>query len=133
LERQNLPFSLPNSLWEIASHTATLLEAIDRYFSSIRVSTGNRWANAETWGTDNHTYPSRNVEEEATLGKCTDVWGNRPTREPLLGNGNQSVWSTTNRQRLTFSRFARKNQPLPRWSKLLAPLPNSTNGALAAV
>ena len=34
--------------------------------------------------TDHHTYPSKNVEEEGTLEKRTDVRGNHPTRKPVL-------------------------------------------------
>jgi hypothetical protein len=46
----------------------------------------HREEKAETWGTDNPTYPSKNVEDEETLGKCTEVRGNCPKRKPVLGD-----------------------------------------------
>lgn len=55
-------------------------------WQEIRVNTVDRWGHAETWGTDNPTYPSRNVEDEETLGKRTDVRGNRSNRNPVLGD-----------------------------------------------
>jgi hypothetical protein len=44
------------------------------------------WGRAETLGTDNHTYPSKNVKDEETLGKRTDVRGNCSNRTPVLGD-----------------------------------------------
>ena len=49
------------------------------------MNTTNRRGNAELWGTDKLTYPSRNVEDEETLGKRTDVRENCPNRKPMLG------------------------------------------------
>jgi hypothetical protein len=54
-----------------------------------RLKIGNRWAKAETWGTDHLTYPSKTVEDEETVRKRTDVRGNGPTRKPVL-----LIWST---------------------------------------
>jgi len=54
------------------------------------VNTLNRWEHAETWGTDKTTYPLKNVEDEETLGNCTDVLGNGPNRKPV-----PRIWSTS--------------------------------------
>ena len=59
--------------------------AVDRYTSHIRVNTVKCWGHAETLGTDNHTYPSKNVEDEETVRKRMDVRGNGPNRKPVLG------------------------------------------------
>lgn len=50
------------------------------------MNTVDCWGNAETLGTDNHTYPSKNVGDKTTVKKCMDVRGDRPTRKPVLGN-----------------------------------------------
>ena len=50
------------------------------------MKTTNRWGHAKTWGTDQHTYPSKNVADEETLGKRTDVQGNCSTEKTVLEN-----------------------------------------------
>jgi len=37
-------------------------------------------------GTDKHTYPSKNVDDEETLRKRMDVRGHCPNRNPVLGD-----------------------------------------------
>jgi len=81
------PFSFSGG--KIAADSSALSIATKQYLLIIRVKTLNRWEHAETWGTDHHTYPSKNVEDEETLRKRTDVWGHGPNRKPVLG-----IWST---------------------------------------
>ena len=50
------------------------------------MNTVNWWGHAETSGTDNLTYPSKNIEDEGTLGKCTDVRGDRANRKSVPGD-----------------------------------------------
>lgn len=73
----------------------------DRWLSSGMTSiwflTGNRWVNAETWGTDNHTYPSKNVEGEEMMKKSTDVWGELSQQKTRAWESRARVWCTTHR------------------------------------
>jgi len=68
----------------IASDSTARSVATKLYLLIIRVNTLNRWEHAETWRTDHYTYPSKNVEDEETLRKRTDVRGNGPNRKPVL-------------------------------------------------
>jgi len=65
-------------------------------FQDIRVNTVNCWENAETWEADHHTYPSKNGEDEETLGKRTDVRGIVPT-ENRAWEPETRAWWTPNR------------------------------------
>ena len=86
LPRQKPPFPSSNTFSETATYTAARSEEIQQDLSRIRVNTVNWWGHAETWGTDNLTYPSKNIEDEATLGKCTDVRGDRANRKSVPGD-----------------------------------------------
>lgn len=70
----------------MGSGSPALSVAIKQNLLSIRVKTMNRWRHAETWGTDNYTYPSKNIKDEETVKKRTDVWGHGPNRKPVLGD-----------------------------------------------
>jgi len=71
----------------MGSDSTAISEEIQQNLLIIRVKTTNRWEHAEMLGTDNHIYPSKNVEGKETWGKCTDVRGNRSTRNPGLMPG----------------------------------------------
>ena len=77
----------------IATDSSAISVAILGSFLRIQVNTLNRWGHVETWGTDKQTYPSKNVKDEETLGKCTDVRGIVPPENACLGTSNMDLVS----------------------------------------
>jgi len=75
----------PNKFWASGTDRLALSVATKQNLLIIRVKTLNRWEYAEPWGTDTHTYPSKTVGDEETVGKRTDVRGHGPNRKPVLG------------------------------------------------
>jgi len=83
----------PFSGGKIAADSWALSVATKQYLQIIRVNTLNRGEHAETWRTDNHTYPSKNGKIEETLGKRTNVRGIVPPENPCLGTSNVGLVS----------------------------------------